>query len=127
MSKTEKMWNIKEYGICWSDFCTGISSFRCHTISRKSTLYCNKCMWANCNASCLSTRKCSSAGIYPSQTGVSQSGGRAQVSLTMCHPNHLVATEGSAAGPMQSATSVTYSSQGPPPTYQEKEQHSHLS
>ena len=57
----------------------------------------------------------------------SQSGGRAQVSLTMCHPNHLVATEGSAAGPMQSATSVTYSSQGPPPTYQEKEQHSHLS
>ena len=69
----------------------------------------------------------SHAEIYPSQAGFSQNGGRVHVSSTMYHPNQVVATEASTAGPMKSSTSVTYSSQGPPPTYQEKEQPGHES
>ena len=64
----------------------------------------------------------SSAAFYPNQAGASQSGGGAQVSSTMYYPKQAVATEASTAGPMQGATSVTYSSQGLPPAYQEKEQ-----
>ena len=52
----------------------------------------------------------SSAGIYPNQSVVS----------TTYYPNQVVATEASTAGLMHGATSVTYSSQGPPPAYQEK-------
>ena len=62
----------------------------------------------------------SSAGIYPNQAGVSQSGGGALVSST-AYPNQVVAAEASTAGTMQGATSVTYSNQGPPPAYEEKE------
>lgn len=64
----------------------------------------------------------SSAGFYPNQAGVSQSGGAAQVSSTTYYSNQAVATEASTAGSMQGATCVTYSSQGPPPAYQEKKQ-----
>ena len=63
----------------------------------------------------------SSAGIYPNQAGVSQSGGGALVSSTAYYPNQVVAAEASTAGTMQGATSVTYSNQGPPPAYEEKE------
>lgn len=64
----------------------------------------------------------SSAGFYPNQAGVSQSAGGAQVSSTTYYSNQAVATEASTAGSMQGATCVTYSSQGPPPAYQEKKQ-----
>ena len=64
----------------------------------------------------------SSAAFYPNQAGVSQSRGGAQVSSTTHYPNQVVATEASTAGLMQGTTSVTYSSQGQPPAYQEKEQ-----
>ena len=62
----------------------------------------------------------SSAGFYPNHAGVSQSVGGAQVSSTTYYPNQVVATEASTTGPMQGATMVTYSSQEPPPAYQEK-------
>ena len=69
----------------------------------------------------------SSGVIYPNQAGFSQSGGGAHVSSTMHYPNQLLATEASTVGAMQSGASVTYSSQAPPPAYQEKEQPGHAS
>ena len=69
----------------------------------------------------------SSAGIYPNQASLFQSGGEAQVSSTTYNPSQLVAFNAHTAGPMQAATSVTHSGQGPPPAYQEKEQLGHAS
>ena len=69
----------------------------------------------------------SSAGIYPNQTGLSQSRGGAQLSSTTYYPNQVVATEARTAAPMQGATSVTYSGHGLPPAYQEQEPPGHAS
>ena len=68
------------------------------------------------------------AGNYPNQAVASQTGGRAQVvSSTPCHADQEVAIDGTAAVSVQGPTSVTYSSQGQPPAYQEKQQPFHAS
>ena len=65
----------------------------------------------------------SSAGNYPNHAIVSQTGGGAQaVASAPYYPNQVVATQASTAGELQGATTVVYSSQGPPPAYEEKEQ-----
>ena len=65
----------------------------------------------------------SSAGTYTNQAVASQTGGGAQfVSSVPYFPNQVVATQASTAGELQGATNVTYSSQGAPPSYVEKEQ-----
>ena len=69
----------------------------------------------------------SCAGMYPNQSGVSQCGGAGQVSSTSYYPDQVIATEAKTTRPMQGATSVTYSGQGPPPAYPEKEQLGHAS
>ena len=64
----------------------------------------------------------SSAGTYPNQADLSQSGGEAQVPSKKCYPSSVVATEASTAGLTQGTSSVTCSGQGSPPAYQEKGQ-----
>ena len=68
------------------------------------------------------------AGNYPNQAVVSQTGRPAQVvSSTTCHADQEVAIDGTAAVSVQGPTSVTYSAQGQPPAYQEKQQPLHAS
>ena len=64
----------------------------------------------------------SPAGNHPNQAVVSQTGGGAQVFSAHYYPSQVVASQGSTAAELQGATSVTCSSQGPPPSYEEKEQ-----
>ena len=64
----------------------------------------------------------SSAGTYPNQADLFQSGGKAQVPSKNCYPDSVVATETSTAELTQGTSSVTYSVQGSPPAYQEKGQ-----
>ena len=68
-----------------------------------------------------------STSVCPNQSGVSVSGGGTQVSSLSYHPNQGVATEARTAGPMQSATNITYSVQGPPAKYEKKEELGHAS
>ena len=56
----------------------------------------------------------SSAGSYPNQASVSQSGGGAHVSWTTNYTNKVVAIKASVAGSVSVATSITYLGQGPP-------------
>ena len=69
----------------------------------------------------------SSTEVCPNQSGVSLTGGGTQVSSTSYYPNQGVTTEARTAGPLQGATSVTYSVQGPPPKYEEKKELGHAS
>ena len=65
----------------------------------------------------------SPARSYPNQAVASQTAGGVQViSSVPYYPNQAVATQASAAAEFQGAASVTYSSQGPPPAYEGKEQ-----
>ena len=65
----------------------------------------------------------SPAGNYPNQASVLQTGGGAQVvSSAPYYPSQVVSTQASAAAELKGATSVACSSQGPPPSYEEKEQ-----
>ena len=60
---------------------------------------------------------------YPNQAVVSHTvGGAHTVFSTPCHANQVVATVASATSSLQGTASVTYSGQGPPPAYQEKQQ-----
>ena len=68
-----------------------------------------------------------STGVCPNQSGVSVNVGGTQVSSLSYYPNQGVATEARTAGPMQGATNVIYSVQGPPPKYEKKEELGHAS
>ena len=54
----------------------------------------------------------SSAGTYPNQADLSQSGGEAQVPSKKCYPSSVVATEASTAGLTQGTSSVTSQARG---------------